>query len=235
MNRYSNPAAAVALVLVAAGCAGASAAGRPPASASGGRAGVVTVAVFEFEDHSLDADTAALGLGRTVAERIGRDLAEQGGLRLVEREAIEQILNELALASGALSEAETRLRLGRLLGAQYFVFGGFTALGGAVRIDGRVVAVETGVAEGASVAGALARRTELEDAIAGRVAATLSARLGAPAGTPTMAEYLRRGLTLERRGDWRGAQAMYQQALALDPANAAARERFEALLLKEIE
>jgi TolB-like protein len=169
MTRRSERRAAwpLALALAACGCA---AAANPPAAPA---PRPVTVAVFEFEDHSLGAPAGAAGLGRTLTDRIMADLAERRGLRLVERGALAEVLAELALGSAGLADAENRLRLGRLLGAQYFVFGGFTALGPSVRIDGRVVVVESGLTQAASVQGPLARRAELEDALAERLAAAL--------------------------------------------------------------
>lgn len=112
------------------------------------------VAVMPFENHSMGMPPAKTdGLGQMLSDRISEGLLGQANLRLVDRDSLQKVLEELSLGSSEIANADSRLRLGKLLGANYFIMGGFTGLGGGVRIDGRIIDVETGVVEGRSVEG----------------------------------------------------------------------------------
>ena len=62
---------------------------------------------------------------------------------MVERQKLVRALEELRLGSSALADEETRLRLGRIQGARLMVLGGYMAVGGRMRIDLRLVDVES--------------------------------------------------------------------------------------------
>lgn len=128
--------------------------------------GPVRLAVFEFEEYTVGAAT---GLGRTLADQVMARLADDPAVRLVDRESLDKTLAELEVASGALADPEMRLALGRLTGAQYLILGGVTTLGMEMRVDARIVEVESGQMKSVSVEGARAEATALGD--------TLSARL----------------------------------------------------------
>ena len=67
----------------------------------------------------------------------------QTGLSLVERERLLEILSEQKLGASALADEATRLRLGKLLGAQSMLFGQYTAIAGQWQLDLRVVATQS--------------------------------------------------------------------------------------------
>lgn len=196
---------------------------------------LLTVAVLEFEDHGIGQTAATQGLGRTLADRISEQLSSRPDLRLIDRESLQKILEELSLASLDLTDRESQLRLGKLLGAQYLIMGGYTSLGGGLRIDGRIVEVERGIAEGSSLEGRVAERAVLEKGFSKQMADQLIAKVGLPQGKPeTGQDFFLQGLALEQSNDNRKALEMYQKALAIDPAHIEARERMEDLLLKEL-
>lgn len=197
----------------------------------------VTVAVFEFEDHSTETDLRRQGLGRTLSDRIIDDLASQPGVRVIDRESIQKILEELSLSSREITSLEGRLRLGKLLGANYLILGGFTSFGESLRIDGRIVTVETGVALGVSEAGSMEARNVIEGAFSQQVVRRFEpiAGLSKTKDPVTSRDFARRGMDFELSNDFPKALEMYQKALALDPQNQEARERMERLLLKEIQ
>jgi len=121
-------------ILIAAslsGCAGAPAAPAAPA-----------VAVWDPEDVSPGA-AGEQGIGEVLALRIV-EAARARGLFVVERGKLLLAVEELRLGSSALADESTRLRLGRITGARRMVFGGYMAVGNRVRMDLRLVDVETG-------------------------------------------------------------------------------------------
>lgn len=197
---------------------------------------ILTVAVLEFEDHGIAQTVATQGLGRTLSDRIAEQLAGRPDLRLIDRESLQKILEELSLATLDLADREGQLRLGKLLGAQYLVMGGYSSLGGALRIDGRIVEVEKGLTEGSALEGPIAERRAIEKRFSTEIADLLVAKAGLPTGTPkTARDYFMRGVSLEQSNHPQKALEMYQKALAIDPKDAEARERMENLLLKEIQ
>jgi len=63
---------------------------------------------------------------------------------VVERERLALALQELKLGSSVLVDEATRLRIGKIVGAKYLVFGVFMVFGGTMRLDLRLVETETG-------------------------------------------------------------------------------------------
>jgi TolB-like protein len=125
---------AVVLLFVAAviaGCAGV------PVNRS-----VPAVAVWDPEDLSPGA-AREQGIGEVLALRIVETVRARG-LSVVERQKLLLAAEELRLGSSALADESTRLRLGRITGARQMVFGGYLAVGNRVRMDLRLVDVETG-------------------------------------------------------------------------------------------
>jgi len=103
---------------------------------------VPAVAVWDPEDVSSGA-AEEQGIGEVLALRIV-EAARARGLDVVERQKLLLAVEELRLGSSALADESTRLRLGRITGARRMVFGGYMAVGNRVRMDLRLVDVETG-------------------------------------------------------------------------------------------
>jgi TolB-like protein len=72
------------------------------------------------------------------------ELQQNPAIRIVERSALKQLVEEQNLATSGRVDASTAAQLGRLVGARYVVLGSFTDLFGEFRLDGRIVDVETG-------------------------------------------------------------------------------------------
>src|SRR5687767_10308099 len=103
-----------------------------------------TVAVMPFSYVSLvrGGDTGALG--EAVADMVSTELGGKQQIRLVERQAVKDLLDkQKLLVSGRVSD-EDALRAGKLLNADYVIFGSVTVVRDEVRLDMRIVDVETG-------------------------------------------------------------------------------------------
>lgn len=101
------------------------------------------VAVWDLENLSYDPGMYP-DMGAMLAGRIIEALGQHGDCRVVERQRLTAILEELNLGSSDLADEAVRLRIGRLSGARQMIFGGYQTAGDAVRIDLRLVDVETG-------------------------------------------------------------------------------------------
>jgi len=128
---WSSAIAALCVVAALSGCAGDPVIPSMPA-----------VAVWDPEDVSPGA-AGEQGIGEVLALRIV-EAARARGLTVVERGKLLLAVEELRLGSSALADESTRLRLGRITGARRMVFGGYIAVGNRVRMDLRLVDVETG-------------------------------------------------------------------------------------------
>ena len=71
------------------------------------------------------------------------ELSQNPAARLVDREAIQKILDEQKLAKDGAVDAATAAKVGKLVGAKYMVLGSFTDFYGKFRVDARLVSVET--------------------------------------------------------------------------------------------
>lgn len=100
------------------------------------------VAVWDLEDVSPGA-AGEQGIGEVLALRIV-EIARARGISVVERQKLLLAVEELQIGSSALADESTRLRLGKITGARLMVFGGYLAVGNRVRMDLRLVDVETG-------------------------------------------------------------------------------------------
>ncbi|BBO75512.1 hypothetical protein DSCW_29290 [Desulfosarcina widdelii] len=67
-----------------------------------------------------------------------------GDYALVEREKLLAVLQELSLGSSELAAESTGLRIGRIVGARLMLFGACQAVASQMRVDLRLVEVETG-------------------------------------------------------------------------------------------
>lgn len=229
-KRFECASMCLAVVLAYTACAA-----KPPAAlVSPGVPQVKTIAVFPFQDNSISHSPATAGLAHTLTDGMMEALAGSEEITLIDRASIEKILNELSLSSQGMTEASGRLQIGKLLGAHYLILGEYAEIAGTLRLDARIVEVQSGtVKAGASKEGAVRERKALETAFSQEMAALLFKETGRPKHREpvTSADFFSRGLGLEREKQTDQALDHYQKALALDPSNRQARERLEALLL----
>jgi len=101
-----------------------------------------TVAVLYFDYTGKDQELEVLRKG--LAQMLISDLSASDTIRVVERDRLEDILTELKLQGSGKIDPKSAAKLGKLLGAKYLVVGGYFDLQGALRVDARIVDVETG-------------------------------------------------------------------------------------------
>jgi len=108
--------------------------------------------VLYFDNNS--GDRAMDPLSKGLADMMITDLASVSSLQVVERDKLEAVLKEIKLQQGRYFDPATAQRLGKGVGAQYALAGAFAAIEPDVRIDVRVIRVETAeVVKAAQVTG----------------------------------------------------------------------------------
>ncbi len=101
------------------------------------------LAVWDLDDLSPGSGSR-VNLGELLSGQIIEVLKKKGHYRIVERERLLLVLEEQRLGTTSLVDESTRLKLGRLLGARRMIFGGYQVIGEQMRLDLRLVDVESG-------------------------------------------------------------------------------------------
>jgi TolB-like protein len=100
------------------------------------------VAIIYFENSSDDPTLNKLKKG--LADMMITDLSNINMLNIVERDRLEAILKEQKLSKSAQVDPAMAAKVGKLLGAQVILTGGYFEMMGSLRIDARFIDVETG-------------------------------------------------------------------------------------------
>lgn len=103
------------------------------------------VVVWDFDNQGAPGAPSggAEHLRRTLSENLTQQLLAVPGLPVVERQRLRDLLSEQKVGAAELADEGTRLRLGRIVGAQRMVFGGFFVLGSLVQVNVRVIDTAT--------------------------------------------------------------------------------------------
>src|SRR3954471_23784659 len=103
------------------------------------------VAVLYFDNNSFGRDRADYeGLGKGIADMLITDMAGNPRVRVVEREQIQSLLTEQQLTKAGTIDPNTAIKLGKIIGAQYMITGGFMSDGhGTLTLTARAINVET--------------------------------------------------------------------------------------------
>jgi TolB-like protein len=136
-----------------------------PADVRGPVAAPKTLAVLYFDNHTGDPDYDALGRG--VAAMMITDISGVEGVRVVERERLQDLVKEMDAQRSRYFDSTTAVKVGQLAGAEYVVTGAFASVKPRIRIDTRVIRVETGeIVKAARVTGEEERFFELQQKLA---------------------------------------------------------------------
>lgn len=208
----------------------------PALAAQDSRPGIAVMPFTNGGSYGKDKeDFQALEKG--LAGMLISELSQNPAARLVDREAIQKILDEQKLAKDGAVDAATAAKVGKLVGAKYMVLGSFTDFYGKFRIDARLVSVETSeilkVVRGdpklekrdevfhlvQSVAENLMKETKLPP-LTEQQARAVKAR-----NVPTEAlSYYSRALLYQDQGDKAKAADYFKKALAVFPEYTEAQE-----------
>lgn len=105
-----------------------------------------TIAILYFENNSVVDKDKLDPLKKGLADMLITEMSKIKNLKVVERQRIQSVVEELNLGETDLVDKNTSQKMGKLLGAKVLLFGGFSNLfGDKLRIDARIVSVETGV------------------------------------------------------------------------------------------
>ncbi|WP_291169911.1 CsgG/HfaB family protein [Gimesia sp.] len=138
----------------------------------------LTVAIMEFEDTSPGDEFARLD--RALQSMLTTDLSVSRDLELVERARLQDIRRELNLLTTGYLDTETAAKLGKGVGAKAILTGSFWISDDMLRIDARLIHVETGtVILAEEITGVTSELARLEKQLAQQVLDAAGVRLSA--------------------------------------------------------
>ena len=113
------------------------------------QAGKPTVAIMQFTNGAFGKDAKDYeGLSKGVPDFLITDMSANTNIKVLERTAVQNLVDEQKLVTGGAVDKETAVKIGKLLGVHHMVFGVYMTDGkGNFRIDARAVSVETGQIE----------------------------------------------------------------------------------------
>ena len=141
---------------------------------TGALAGPDTLAILYFHNQgNPELEPLKVGLSQMLIS----DLKGTGGVAVVERAQLQSILDELQLGHSGVVDPDTAAQVGKLLGARWMLLGSYFELMGTLRIDARLVRVETGeIVHAHGVDGGAQAFMSLEKALAGSFREALAAQ-----------------------------------------------------------
>jgi hypothetical protein len=206
------------------------------------------VAVLDFDNGALVRNTDYGPLGKGIADMLIADLIGNTSMRIVEREQLQRIIQEHDLVKDGRVDEASAVRAGKLVGARYFLTGGFIVDGsGTMVLTVRAINVETSeLPYTAKVEG----KSENVLRLIGELATKVNTGLKLPplaAGRPTEASRPSRGTEVSAQDQYRAfylvsrsieeqdkknytaAMALLRQALDVYPNYERARTRLASL------
>jgi len=141
-----------------------------------------TVAIMYFNNNVITKDARDYdGLSKGLPDFLITEMSTNSAIRVVERDQIQKLIDEQKLVGAGQVDRESAVKVGKLLGAQHMIFGGFMAdPKGNFRIDARSVNVETGAIE---FTDRVQDRSDNVLVLIGQLASRLNAGLKLPASS----------------------------------------------------
>lgn len=151
MNKLNTLLAATLAAIITSGCGGGSAVKGDPtavqAETAAPAADAPTLAVVRLQEQGVTPAEASL-----VSDMLRDAIARAGKYRVIEREQMERIMAEKAVAMTDVTSASAETGVAKLLNARFMGVGSFGKLMGNYVLSFRVIDVETGLMKGAGTA-----------------------------------------------------------------------------------
>jgi TolB-like protein len=203
-----------------------------------------TLAVLYFENNSLSQKEEMNPLCKGLTDMLITELSKIEQFQVVERAQLQQMIEEMKLGQSGILDPQSAVQVGKMLGAQNLLLGSFMNMfDGQIRIDVRIVNVETGVTiKAEEVTGKPKDLYKLIQKLVLKISDNLNIKLSKAETQQletventsfTAALYYAKGLEYEDSGDVPHAVEMYEKALKENSGYGKARERLQALKQKK--
>jgi TolB-like protein len=196
--------------------------------------GINSVAIMDFGNRSITESESMEPLSWGIADALVTSLSGATEVQVVERERIDYVMQEIERSQTGAFDPEYQIRVGKLIGAQSLLVGGFTRMKDKIRIDSRLVETETGkILKTRTVDGKLDDLFDLIDELSEQTAEDLGSQFEkqpskAQREMKALLEYSQ-GLKLMNEGKLEGAWEKFEAAVAADPGYEKAKRRLRQL------
>ena len=203
-----------------------------------------TIAILDFSNNCILEKDKYTSLSPGLAEIMITELSAIKTLKFVERQKINELIQEMQLAQSGLVSEETGVQVGKLIGAKYLIFGAYMVFDKKIRIDVRIVEVETGITIKAEQAtNKVKKMFDIVKELNGKILKDLDIKLtkndkkilNANETSTEVIELFSQGLEFEDEHNMEKAKQLYKKAFMLDKNFKPVRKRLKAILLKEKE
>ena len=184
---------------------------------------IKTLAILPFENNSITDPEKYSPLTDGLAAMLITDLNKNKSvLQVIERNKIKALLKEIALGQTGAVDESAAIKAGKILGAQSIGFGAFTIMGEMIRIDMRIIKVESSeLVMAESITGETGNFMSLEMELAAKIAEALKAELTDARehsqSSIDAALYFAQGLDALDVGQKEKADTLFGKAIQLDP------------------
>ncbi len=201
--------------------------------------GIKTIAVLDFSNRSMTDFSKYDPMGKGLADFVINMLHGIIKLKVVEREHMQYILDEIGMENDPLLfDSATAVRIGRQLGVHTMLFGSFMILNEKkMKVMVRLVKVETSeILMGETLDGKFEDLFPLVEKITEKVAQRINVEINTkvsdlnppPQSLEAIMAYSE-GLLLSEKEDYKNAYDKFQQALTYDPKYERARKKMESI------
>ena len=196
-----------------------------------------TLAIMDFSNASLDERERFAPLQLSLPDLLRFQVDGTTDLKVVERERIQWILDELELQRDSdIVDQATAVQTGRVLGVNAVLFGSYMVFDGQMTLSSRLVSVETSeILLTAQVQGEANALSSLIVDLSTRLSEALNASLREDAEADTQPQSLdamlaySEGLAALERGNYPLAHDKFEEATTLDPGYQRAQMRVSSL------
>ncbi|MBI4535479.1 MAG: hypothetical protein HY708_04315, partial [Ignavibacteriae bacterium] len=200
--------------------------------------GIQTIAILDFKNRSIDDKEKYDPMEKGFAELLIGQLSGTINLKVIERERIQWILDEIGLENDpGRFDMTSAVRVGKQLGVHTILLGSFIKVSDEIKLLARLVKVETSeILATDEVTGDADKFFELTEKLGEKVARKINVAISKAdleKGTETRSldaiMSYSEGLVLLEKGDYKSAYEKFIQALDFDPEYSKARTKAESI------
>jgi TolB-like protein len=103
----------------------------------------VKIGIIEFQ--SLNEEAKKDNLGKIVSEMLTTSFVNSESFKIIEREQLQKVIKEFQLSQSGIIDTSYAKQIGKITGADAIVTGSVTKIGDDLRLDARIIDVESGI------------------------------------------------------------------------------------------
>ena len=103
----------------------------------------IKIGIIEFQ--SLNEEAKKDILGKVFSEVLTTSFVNSDAFNIIEREHIEKVVKELQLTQSGIIDPSSAKQIGKMVGADAILTGSVIKFGNDMRVDARIIEVESGI------------------------------------------------------------------------------------------